>query len=138
MQPYKKFKEYFIETKDILRQKEDEYFVLVYWTNCPHCLAIVSEVSNYIESNPKVKLYLLDFTGEKEDILFKDTIKEDSETNNEFIKRYSQDSIGATTIKDINYYFVPMLLHIKSNKVYNCIVLEDKIGAYLNDFKKKI
>lgn len=136
MQPYKKFEKYFIETKDILRQKEDEYFVFVYWTNCPHCLAIVNKVSKYIESNPKIKLYLLDFTGEQDCILFKDTTKKEGETNNDFITRYSLDSIGAKTVKDINYYFVPMLLHIKSGKVYNCIVLEDKIEDYLNNYEK--
>ncbi len=136
MQPYKKFERYYIETKDILRQKEDEYFVLVYWTNCPHCLIIVNRVCKYIDSNPNIKLYLLDFTGEKDCILFKDTIKKDNESISEFIERYSLDSIGAKTVKDINYYYVPMLLHIKSNKVYNCIVLEDKIEDYLNKHEK--
>ncbi len=137
MQPYKKFEQYFIETKDILRQKEDEYFVLVYWTICPHCLAIVSKVSNYIESNPKIKLYLLDFTGEKDAFLFKDTIQNEGESKLDFIKRYSLDSVGAKNVKDINYYFVPMLLHIKSNKVFNCIVLEDNIENYLKEYEEK-
>ena len=136
MQPYKKFEKYFIETKDILRQKEDEYFVLVYWTICPHCLAIVNKVSNYIESNPKIKLYLLDFTGEKDDFLFKETIQSEDESKLDFIKRYSLDSIGAKNVKDINYYFVPMLLHIKSNAVFNCVVLEDNIENYLKEYEK--
>ena len=136
MQPYTKFEKYFIETKDILRQKEDEYFVLVYWTNCPHCLAIVSSISKYIESNPKIKLYLLDFTGEKECFLFKDTIQNDNESMLDFIDRYSIDSIGAKNVKDINYYYVPMLLHIKSKKVYNCVVLENNIENYLKEYEK--
>lgn len=136
MEPYKKFRKNYIETKDILKQAEEEYFVLVYWTTCPHCLALVSDVVRYLDNkNSKLKLYLLDFTGEKDDLLFKDTVLKDDESKLEFIDRYSLDSKGAKNVKDINYYFVPMLLHIKNKEVNNSIVLEDRISEYIKQYE---
>ena len=136
MEPYKKFRKNYIETKDILKKSEAEYFVLVYWTTCPHCFSLVSDITRYLDNKcSKLKLYLLDFTGEKEDFLFKDTIMKDGESELEFINRYSIDSKGAKDVKDINYYYVPMLLHIKDNEVIKSIVLEDKISEYIKQYE---
>ena len=136
MEPYKNFRNNYIETKDILRKLEEEYFVFVYWTICPHCLALVSDINRYLSKERKVKLYLLDFTKEKDAILFKNTEQYKDEDKMTFIERYSKDSIGAKEVKDINYYYVPMLLHIKNGAVYNCIVLEDKISNYLKGYEE--
>ncbi len=136
MEPYKEFRSNYIETKNILRLPEKEYFVFVYWTNCPHCLVIVSNISRYLEKPRNIKLYLLDFTGERDVFLFKNTEYLKGEDQDAFIDRYSKDSIGAKNVKDINYYYVPMLLHIKNGSVYNCIVLEDNIVSYLKKYEE--
>lgn len=136
MEPYKEFGSNYIETKNILRLPEKEYFVFVYWTNCPHCLVIVSNISRYLEKPRNIKLYLLDFTGERDVFLFKNTEYLKGEDQDAFIDRYSKDSIGAKNVKDINYYYVPMLLHIKNGSVYNCIVLEDNIVSYLKKYEE--
>ncbi len=136
MEPYKEFRSNYIETKNILRLPEKEYFVFVYWTNCPHCLVIVSNISRYLEKPRNIKLYLLDFTGERDVFLFKNTEYLKGEDQDAFIDRYSKDSIGAKNVKDINYYYVPMLLHIKNGFVYNCIVLEDNIVSYLKKYEE--
>jgi len=136
MEPYKEFRSNYIETKNILRLPEKEYFVFVYWTNCPHCLVIVSNISRYLEKPRNIKLYLLDFTGERDVFLFKNTEYLKGEDQDAFIDRYSKDSIGAKNVKDINYYYVPMLLHIKNGSVYNCMVLEDNIVSYLKKYEE--
>jgi hypothetical protein len=137
MEPYKKFRANYIETKDILKQAENEYFVLVYWTTCPHCFALVSDATRYLENKKsKNKLYLLDFTGEKDDLLFKETVQNEGESKLDFIARYEKDSIGATNVKDINYYYVPMLIHVMNKKVVNTVVLEDKISLYFKIYEE--
>ena len=136
MEPYKKYRENYIETKDILKQIENEYFVYVYWTTCPHCLVLVSTILRYLDNkNAKCKLYLLDFTGEKDDLLFNDTVMKAKESMMDFIKRYEKSSIGARNVKDISYYFVPMLLHIKDGTIIRSVVLEDRIMEYLKEYE---
>jgi len=136
MEPYKKFRKNYIATKDVLKQKEEEYFVLFYWTTCPHCMAIISDITRYLENKDhRLNLYLLDFTSERDNYLLKDTIMNENEAKLDFINRYSKDSIGAKDLKDVNYYFVPMLLHIKDGSVFNCVVLEDHISEYIKNYE---
>ncbi|MFA6666950.1 MAG: hypothetical protein WCS51_01085 [Bacilli bacterium] len=135
MEPYKKYRDNYIELESTLKQKEEEYFVLFYWTICPHCLAIVSDVTRYLDGKEKVKLYLLDYTKEKDSYLLKNTEMYRGESQKEFIERYCLDSVGAKDLKDVNYYYVPMLLHIKNGEVFKSIVLENNIAEYLRNYE---
>jgi len=137
MEPYKKYRDVYLNSVDeILVQDEKEYFVFVYWTICPHCIAAISDVKNYLDGNNPTKLYLLNFTNEDGLEKLKDTENIQNLDKRSFVEEYSKDSVGAKKLSDINYYYVPMLLHIKDKAVYRCVVLEDNIGRYLKENEK--
>lgn len=136
LEPYKKYRDNYLKAPEILKQSEPEYFVLIYWTTCPHCIKVSGDINEYLANeNHKVKMYLCDFTSEEYLDLFKDTQADVSLTKQAFVESYSKDSEGAISLANINYYYVPMLLHIKNKAVFRSVVLEDNISRYIREYE---
>ena len=135
MEPYKNFKNKYINAQDIFKQKENTYGIFIYWTICPHCMAIKSFMNNYLLKDNRLQIYLLNETGEEDAILFKDIDDSNMVSKQAFMESYTKASLGASEVKDIIYYFVPALLVIKDKKLVNYIVFEDNIEKFLRSYK---
>lgn len=126
---YIDFEQNYITPRELLNQKEDEYYVFAYYTYCPHCNAVKAEVFNFAKKD-LVKTYFMkmdmDFGAE----LFKN-VEPNGESKLEFIERYIRESIGKKSLNEIGFYFVPTLFVIKNKTLVNMVILEDKISSFL-------
>lgn len=135
MKSFQEFSNLKIKVEDLLNQKEKEYFVYFYFQLCPYCLAIKNNIKSYLLKNTKIKMYLIDFSNEEGSELLKNIENDNYLNREEFINEYSSANIGKSLLKDIGYYYVPMVLHIKEKKIERCLVLGDKILEYLKDYE---
>lgn len=125
-----------ILVKDMLKQKDRDYYVFLYFTYCPHCNKIKSEFFDFIDSHKDKKFYLVQMDGEKDAHYFKDVENTEGVPRDEFIKSYVDASIGKGELKDIGYYYVPCLYHIVDGKVADMHVAEFDIHDYLQEISK--
>ncbi len=116
-----------IDVKDFFLQEEDEYFVYLYFTYCPHCNLIKERFLKFASDRTELNIKFICMDGENDADLFFNTQRRDDESRDEFINRYIKESIGKDKVSEVNYYFVPSLYKIKDGKVIDIKVGEDDI-----------
>ena len=123
-----------IDVKDFFHQDEDEYYVYLYFTYCPHCNLIKERFLKFADERPDLNIKFVCMDGENDADLFFNTQRKEDESRDEFINRYIKESIGKDRVSEVNYYFVPALYKIKGGKVVDIKVAEDDILDYLDTF----
>lgn len=105
--------------EEILTQKEEQYYVLLYSETCPHCEDLLEVALQYKNSNPEIPLYVLN-TSDKvhnEEIMAPDEYE-------------YQSYIGTELYTDIRVAHVPALIMVENGKVNGLIC------SYTTDYPK--
>lgn len=135
---YEEYKDFFIENvEDIYSQKEEKYYVEVFFETCPHCIKAKPHAFDYVDKyknkEKEIKYYFFNiqsgstFLGKDNRAKFKEKPKN---YNKELlIAKNVEDKVGS--VGETYFFGVPVLYEIINNKLNNEIIGDDNIINFI-------